>query len=125
MRRIKSFCQSNSLSFLPTSRPSGMKQTVSMNSIISAAQTASSAALRLRLGIELRPYVPRSGVRGLLDIRASRARHRARSRRGAQLAQKIGDILGHHPMLDSEGTSLLGAVLLLSSQLPQPKFLPF
>jgi hypothetical protein len=39
--------------------------------------------------------------------------------------QKIGDILGHRPMLGSEGASLLGAVLLLRPQLPQPKFLPF
>src|SRR5215831_8848892 len=96
-----------------------------MNSMISAAQTTPSAALRLRLSIQLRPYVPRSGVRGLFDLWTGRARHRARSRRGAQLAQKIGDVLGHHPMLGSEGAGLLAIVLLLSSQLPQPEFLPF
>src|SRR5215472_1286747 len=124
MRQIKSFCQSNNLSFLPTNFPSGTKQTVSMNSIISAAQTASSAALRLRLGI-LRPYLPRSRIRDLFDLWTGRARHRARSRRGAQLAQKIGDVLGHRPMLGSEGAGLLAIILLLSSQLPQPKFLPF
>src|SRR5215467_5545234 len=111
MRRIKSFCQSNNLSFLPTSFPSGTKQTVSMNSIISAAQTASSAALRLRLGIKLRPYVPRPRIRGLFDLWAGRTRHRARSRRGAQLAQKIGDVLSHPSMLGSEGASLLAIIL--------------
>src|SRR5215831_7270495 len=113
MRRIKSFCQSNSSSFLPTSLPSGMKQTVSINSMISAALTASSACFRLRLATDLRLYLPWPRVRSLLEPRTGCTRYHPRTRGGTQLTKKVRNVLGHHPVLGSEGDGLLATVLLL------------
>jgi hypothetical protein len=59
----------------------------------------------------------------LIKSLPGRARYHTRTRRRAQLSQKLGDGLGHGAMGDRELGGLLPIILLLRAQLPQPSLL--
>src|SRR5262245_44720800 len=124
MRRISSFCQSNSLSFCPTSLPSGTKQTVSMNSMTSAPVTLSSLG-RARLRLATRANLPRPERRRSHYLWAGRSRHHARTRSSAQLTQQVSDRLRRRTMHSDELGDVFAGVPVLGPQLSQPRLPPF
>src|SRR6516164_7404730 len=120
MRRISSFCQSNSLSFCPTSLPSGTKQTVSMNSMTSAPVTSSSLVGRACLRLATTPNLPRPQRRRPRYLWAGRSRHHARTRSSAQLTQQVSDRLRRRTVHADKLAGVFAGVPALSPQLSQP-----
>src|SRR5262245_41430146 len=124
MRRISSFCQSNSLSFCPTSLPSGTKQTVSMNSMTSAPVTLSSFGRAARLRLATATDLPRPERRRPRYLWAGRSRYHARTRSSAQLTQQVSDGLRRRTVHSDKLASVFAGVPALGPQLSQPRFPP-
>src|SRR5215471_16963182 len=86
------------------SLPSGTKQTLSMNAMISAPVTRSSIGFGLRLTT---PNLPRTPFRSLQDSRTRGAGYSARLRRGPQLREQIGDGFRRQTMPGGKHAGLL------------------
>src|SRR5262245_20616206 len=83
----------------------------------SAAVTLSSVGFGLRLTT---PNLPRTPFGSLQDSRPRGPRHSARTGRGAQLGEQIGDSFGRQIVLDSESAGLFATILILRPKLAQP-----
>src|SRR5262245_26035821 len=108
---MKSFWNPCSTSGCPINFPSGTKQTVWLNSMMSAALTLSSVCFGFGFPTALALYFPRPQFRRTLqDSRSRCPRHSARFRRRAQLPEQVGNALSGERVPGGEHLRLLALI---------------